>query len=353
MGPAYSLRKSLQRNCKLLQIASADPVFIVGMPRSGTTWLVANLNRHPEIVSFGETAFWGRAYIPPTVTPPSTDCFYNHEQLQVLRNRLIDPYLFEDCVREKKADQEQFSTAITKFFKTANASMTPGQLFMEVSSVIGRVVNCGIVVEKTPHHVNHVNRILSHLPSAKFLVMRRPAYSFLLSYKHQADRKTGMAKKTFASLYHPIVPSLVWKKCSDSIERITSADSAVKTLVIEFSSIAERPSEIIQEACHFAGATQPHPIESSGKVNSSFPDKKPKALGAADIFWMNVMNKRLLKKQGEYQCSINKPSDVLEIVVSFFTVLPWIVRNTLSLSRRSGNGLAYFLGYLPSIRQKV
>ena len=34
--------------------------FIVGMSRSGTSWLAKSLNNHPQISAFGETSFFGR-----------------------------------------------------------------------------------------------------------------------------------------------------------------------------------------------------------------------------------------------------------------------------------------------------
>ncbi len=39
--------------------------FIVGMSRSGTTWLSNSLNAHPSVAVFGETGFWGKMYIVP------------------------------------------------------------------------------------------------------------------------------------------------------------------------------------------------------------------------------------------------------------------------------------------------
>jgi len=39
--------------------------FLLGMARSGTTWLGRTLAEHPEVAVFGESSFFGRLYVPP------------------------------------------------------------------------------------------------------------------------------------------------------------------------------------------------------------------------------------------------------------------------------------------------
>ena len=46
-----------------------------------------------------------------------------------------------------------------------------------------------MAVEKTPHHVRHVDRIRRHVPDARFVIMIRGPEEFLLSYKHKGDTK--------------------------------------------------------------------------------------------------------------------------------------------------------------------
>ena len=57
--------------------ATRGPVFITGMPRSGTSWLVASLNAHPDITGFGEAEFFSKRWVAPT-----RDGSYSDDQLQ-------------------------------------------------------------------------------------------------------------------------------------------------------------------------------------------------------------------------------------------------------------------------------
>ena len=40
--------------------------FIVGMSRTGITWLTRALNLHPELTTFGQSRFWGKHFREPT-----------------------------------------------------------------------------------------------------------------------------------------------------------------------------------------------------------------------------------------------------------------------------------------------
>ncbi len=71
---------------------SMQPVFVVGMPRSGTSLMEQIIASHPEAKGAGELAFWSRAA---------------HGQEAVLRRTLLDEStrkrLAEDCLRELEA----------------------------------------------------------------------------------------------------------------------------------------------------------------------------------------------------------------------------------------------------------
>ena len=59
------------------------PRFIVGMPRAASTWLMRSLNEHPDVASFGETAYWGRRHVEP-----NSDGLYARPELRELASVL-------------------------------------------------------------------------------------------------------------------------------------------------------------------------------------------------------------------------------------------------------------------------
>lgn len=71
----YQPKKEEERNDRLMQLFSREfieqhaelgceselPVFIVGMPRSGTTLTEQIVSSHPQVIGAGEVVFWGRS----------------------------------------------------------------------------------------------------------------------------------------------------------------------------------------------------------------------------------------------------------------------------------------------------
>ncbi|MDA0296654.1 MAG: sulfotransferase [Planctomycetota bacterium] len=48
-----------------VSLDSSPHRLIVGMPRGGTTAMMRALNADDRVAAFGETLFWGRAWVEP------------------------------------------------------------------------------------------------------------------------------------------------------------------------------------------------------------------------------------------------------------------------------------------------
>lgn len=122
-----------------------DLVFIVGSPRSGTTWLQMLLLQHPKIVSVQETHVFSE-WITPLLT--ATD-------------------------RQREAGRLVGLSAIL------DASQVADMARSLYGAVIERAMDghpdADVFIEKTPGHVRHVRSILDLYPAATILhVVRDP-----------------------------------------------------------------------------------------------------------------------------------------------------------------------------------
>ena len=86
------------------------------------------------------------------------------------------------------------------------------ELFGRVTNAVLSLTGRSYWVEKTPHHMMHLDRIRRWIPGSRFVVMLREPRAFLQSYKQQGDRKAPSVRREFHRLYHPAAASTVAKR---------------------------------------------------------------------------------------------------------------------------------------------
>jgi tetratricopeptide (TPR) repeat protein len=126
-------------------VRSERPVFVVGMPRSGTSLMEQILDMHPDVSGGGELSTLSNA-------------------VHALNGRLnpSDPFL------------------------RADASLTPGGLRREANTVVSRLkmvdAKSRYVTDKTPLHALHLGAAQLLLPGARVIAMQRDPRDIGLSY---------------------------------------------------------------------------------------------------------------------------------------------------------------------------
>ncbi len=133
----------------------ADPCFIVGCPRSGTTLLSVLLDRHPDLSITPETAFYDEIAPHLPVTDP--------EALRRLLGgwrRLAELGLEPEAVIAALPDGVAWP-------------LDGAAVFGAVLEARRQVSGKPFVGEKTPQHLRHVPRILADFPAARVVCMMR------------------------------------------------------------------------------------------------------------------------------------------------------------------------------------
>lgn len=160
---------SMLATAPLRSASTPGHVFIVGCPRSGTTFLQAALAAHPLILSMPETAFFEH------VVPGKPDlCIADgrlsmrlrrHGRLRSLHHRRWLRHVFADLaqaldLREKRPRRRYLLSAYVRDFVA---------VLDEVSLARGR----SVWIEKTPNHIFHIDTIAEHVPNPKFVHVLR------------------------------------------------------------------------------------------------------------------------------------------------------------------------------------
>lgn len=281
--------------------------FIVGMARSGTTWLSKCLHQHPEIAVFGETAFWGRNYL----VPENGSRYSKRETARVVES-------LNGIDVTQLAGGRTIQALISTVIENTREPFTPPQLFERLCQVVGENEGKNIVVEKTPHHVNWVERIASHFPDAKFIVTVRAPYSFMLSYKHQGDRKGPDARRHFEAIYHPVGCAFVYRGYLKAIQRVVDSYED-RSLLIRYADLETRPEAVLENVQKFLGVEHCMAL-AQPPTNSSFPEAQRPQLSPVDVFWMNMIAGREVTRFGwQVSPSSVRPWAVLKSVASIPT----------------------------------
>ena len=123
-------------------VAKCRIIFIVGLPRSGTTLMEQILANNPNVKSLGETNFWNRLAFELTN---------------------IQPQQYQKIVTDK----------ILKFFKENDGSAT-------------------ILIDKMPINFRYVALIKKLLPHAQIVAMKREKLPLLWSIYKTSFEKNGM-----------------------------------------------------------------------------------------------------------------------------------------------------------------
>ncbi len=330
-----------------------EPVrLIVGMSRAGTTWVTKELSRHPSVVSYGETMVWGRKYL-------ETDLEGGRDSVARARERVFTVLDFvQETVEYSKLDDmreryesgklghipaetlELIAEDLRGLMDSMDRPMTPAEVFHETNRVFGERCGADVVIESTPNHLNFLGRIFSAIPNSLVIAMLREPYAFMVSYKHQGDRKHPDMQRMFKRLYHPMFCAIIWRRYSKSARAaIKNHAGNVRTVwlgelqdggcdaMIELAEFLQIPN-----AEFFAGKA-----EKKSATNTSFPGGKRPELSHADLFWMNLVARGEMKLHGLKKVHsgfhpVSVLLSVLKLPISAFWVL-WIMNSRIAGSK--------------------
>jgi hypothetical protein len=310
---------------------SESPVlgFVVGMSRAGTTWMARALGSHLDVVAFGETQYWGKKY-----RSPEGDVYARDEVQHIIEEIPGSILSQEEGTSLQKILEDR---AVSNLAERAS----PKALFDRISRAAAAQEGKSSAVEKTPHHVNHLDQIAEAYPEARFIVMARAPYDFMLSYKHQGDRKPKAVRQEFKSLYHPIGCALVYRGYAQSIQSALR-QYPDRTLLVTLDEVKSDAGSALATAQRFLGIEPSAPVPPPS--NSSFPGERSPSLAPEDLFWMNAMAAREIQTLG-YETRGSSIS-LSSAVRSLARVPPWALRAFSKLWSQSPNPVRYAAQWL-------
>ena len=218
-----------------------DPVFIVGMPRSGTTLLQGILNNTGKYFPMPETHFFSRV----TYALPENDFSRkDRETIQRILNRKSRIKVPENALLNLNSQKEVFEYVIGMF--------NPAQK--------------NIFLEKTPRHVFFYSKILGYYPSARFICMTREPKNIVSSrYGKNPKRKKSVIRL-----------SLLYNKIAAAILEIINKDNVI---LVRYEDLTAENERTLKRICEFLD------IPYDGKFLDNI--MAPKEIVSAHEYWKN------------------------------------------------------------------
>jgi Sulfotransferase family len=329
--------------------AEQEPVrMIAGMSRAGTTWLCKSLNAHPDVAAFGESRFFARCFVQArrqeSYSPPEL-----RDVVCGLQRRILSTTIGDGPGSLPMRHSNQVSILAEEFANETRA-LSPGDVYVRMCRAIAHGNGRRIAVEKTPQHILWLGRVLKYISRIRMVVMLRDPYSFMLSYKHQGDRKPSGPREEFRHLYHPVACALIWRRYMraawEEFERHPD-----QILLVRNEELVE-PEQLLERIQRFF---EIEPLISlrgaSIGVNSSFPEGTRPELESEDIYWINRLAKQEVLRYG---CEVRPlpPNARLAAMKSLVALPMWSLHNYLTMRRRvSGSAFRYMVHWLsPSCR---
>lgn len=289
--------------------------FIVGMSRSGTTWIAKSLNLHSQISAFGETSFFGRDNLNKEK--------YNLKDLNVLLKKYKNIGLNDGYLDKVHLTSTIVCNRLKELINKYTIPINRKEVFVSICESISSATNKEIIIEKTPHHINHIKQISSYFPNSKIICCCRDAFGFMLSYKHQGDRKNLKTKKHLKRLYHPLGCLIIYKKYEKSISKLSENNNIIKIDVFENEKNNIQTLDILQT---FLNVNNLEKINLK-KYNSSFRDKHVKPeLNNIEISWLKLFG---------YDKSNLKFNDLFNIFKSSLSIPIWAFNTILILKSKN------------------
>ena len=241
-----------------------DPVFIVGVQRSGTTLVAAMLAGHSKLSCGPETHFFRRLAKQDTheLVEPGN---WPRPALRFICS--IKHSGFDDCESMHLIEKYELERDQIESYLEGCDPGVPG-IIASVTEQFMKREGKTRWVEKTPDHIEYLHSIRRHFPASPIIRMIRDPRDVALSL----TRVPWGAKSFMEGV-------LYWKRLDDVSAPFFAADDLCHTL--RFEDLLENPSESLEGLCEFIGEEfEPQMLDTGSagkKINSRSVPWKAKA----------------------------------------------------------------------------
>ncbi|MEP2448782.1 MAG: sulfotransferase [Balneola sp.] len=247
----------------------SGPLFIVGMPRSGTKLLRGILNNHSKIsIPDFETHF-----IPSFLNDSSLNGDIDRMKKKIVKTNFYQNVkqqhgeISEISFANSDINKSRFLEYLLKYYsgKYNNTNIEDGQF---------------IWGDKTPLNVKHLADLINYFPNCKIIHLVRDPRDICLSYKKTWGRRIRYTAEK-------------WRRVIESSYSYNF--DASKYIEIKFEDLTTSPDKVAKNVCTFCGIDYEQNMEILRNPVEKFGDVKAKKIIPNSSKYLNEFNKGQLR----------------------------------------------------------
>jgi len=301
------------------RMADKPPVFIVGSPRSGTTFLRHVLDRHPSLSVCGETRFFAEVY--------KRRWLFGDLANPENRRRLVEQYLSTARMRRLGLDLHEMKEKLLREATSYRA------LFTAILEYYAESHGKQRLGEKTPHHAFHAETLCQWYPGAAIIHMVRDPRDVVASLQRMPWAPDSVVSN--ASMW------LLFDRAARRLE------SYAGYLLVRYETLVTQPEQELTRICAHVGedyspgmllATEPAPGSGSVRRLAAGPltrerlNKWQEQLTAEEVSLVEWIDGRDMQRYG-YHRSAGE--------ISIATITRGLAIAALDATRRQAGRLPY------------
>lgn len=252
--------------------AACSPIFVVGLPRSGSTLLSRLLNETSDIVCVNDLYF--------VQAVEADGCFsglLTPRQVNTLAETLLHVIATRsdtnrEFIGQFRLDSTQREKILAEIIGLgATGTLTWSSLMQGIMGRVAASVGKTRWADKTPQNFLHVERLCQAFPTARFIYLLRDPRAVLLSYKYASGEGHDLRR------YHPLAYALYWRMAVARYHELQATYGA-SMLLLRYEDLTGQQEATCRRLGDFLATTiTAPPMETLGH-NSSFATKGRSAL---------------------------------------------------------------------------
>lgn len=226
-----------------------SPVFIIGCPRSGTTWVQRLLLSHPAICGGQESSFFD--FFGPLASK------FRFEERNGTQTRRVGLSCYWDF--------ESFRHEILRFWKQTFRGIVEGK------------PSASLLLEKTPQHAMHIANITEYLPTARFIHVIRDSRAVVASLL--AARRDGWGSHWAPRSARDA--AILWYHYVTTVRRDSAGFGAASYTEVRYEDLKRSPVAEVERLLGFLGLDASP--EQVGEIVAAQDFERQKRLGGTPL----------------------------------------------------------------------